>query len=95
MADIQPFHVMEILKRAHELAAAGRDIIHLEVGEPDFPSPAPSSKPPGFLAGGHVHYTPALASPRCAKPSHASTTTASAPTSPPSASSSPPAPRAR
>ena len=42
MADIQPFHVMEILKRAHELAAAGRDIIHLEVGEPDFPSPPPS-----------------------------------------------------
>ena len=61
MADIQPFHVMEILKRAHELAAAGRDIIHLEVGEPDFPSPAPMIEAAqGFLAGGHVHYTPAL-----------------------------------
>jgi aspartate/methionine/tyrosine aminotransferase len=61
MADIQPFHVMEILKRAHELAAAGRDIIHLEVGEPDFPSPAPIIEAAQrFLAGGHVHYTPAL-----------------------------------
>lgn len=61
MADIQPFHVMEILKRAHELAAAGRDIIHLEVGEPDFPSPAPIVEAAQrFLTGGHVHYTPAL-----------------------------------
>ncbi len=61
MADIQPFHVMEILKRAHELAAAGRDIIHLEVGEPDFPSPPPIVEAAQrFLSGGHVHYTPAL-----------------------------------
>ena len=61
MADIQPFHVMEILKRAHELAAAGRDIIHLEVGEPDFPTPPTIVEAArDFLAGGHVHYTPAL-----------------------------------
>ena len=61
MADIQPFHVMEILKRAHALAAEGRDIIHLEVGEPDFPSPAPIVEAGRrFLTSGHVHYTPAL-----------------------------------
>lgn len=61
MADIQPFHVMEILKRAHELAASGRDIIHLEVGEPDFASPQPIVEAAQrFLSGGHVHYTPAL-----------------------------------
>ena len=61
MADIQPFHVMEILKRAHELAASGRDIIHLEVGEPDFPSPQPIVEAAQrFLTDGHVHYTPAL-----------------------------------
>ena len=61
MADIQPFHVMEILKRAHELAAQGRDIIHLEVGEPDFPSPKPVVEAARcFLNSGHVHYTPAL-----------------------------------
>lgn len=61
MADIQPFRVMEILKRAHALSAAGRDIIHLEVGEPDFPSPPPIVEAGRrFLSGGHVHYTPAL-----------------------------------
>lgn len=61
MADIQPFHVMEILKRAHQLAATGRDIIHLEVGEPDFPTPPTIVEAArNFLAGGHVHYTPAL-----------------------------------
>jgi aspartate/methionine/tyrosine aminotransferase len=31
--------VMEVLERAQELAKEGRDIIHLEVGEPDFPTP--------------------------------------------------------
>ena len=61
MADFQPFHVMEILKRAHQLEAAGRDIIHLEVGEPDFPTPPTIVEAArDFLAGGHVHYTPAL-----------------------------------
>jgi aspartate/methionine/tyrosine aminotransferase len=32
---------MEVLARAHELAAHGADVIHLEVGEPDFTTPAP------------------------------------------------------
>jgi aspartate/methionine/tyrosine aminotransferase len=64
MADIQPFHVMEILKRAHELSAQGRDIIHLEVGEPDFPSPPPVVEAAQrFLSSGQVHYTPALGLP--------------------------------
>mgnify|MGYP000149018119 CR=1 FL=1 len=38
MADIQPFHVMEILKRAHALAAEGRDII--QIGKFEMPSRA-------------------------------------------------------
>ena len=33
---ISPFHVMDILAQAKALEAQGRDIIHLEVGEPDF-----------------------------------------------------------
>ncbi len=41
LADIAPFHVVELLTRARELEAAGRDIIHMEVGEPDFATPAP------------------------------------------------------
>ena len=32
---------MELLSRANELAMAGHDVIHLEVGEPDFDTPAP------------------------------------------------------
>ncbi len=36
---IEPFHVMAILHRANQLEAAGRDIIHMEIGEPDFPTP--------------------------------------------------------
>lgn len=37
---LPPFYVMEVLERAQELERAGRSIIHLEVGEPDFPTPA-------------------------------------------------------
>ena len=41
LAEIAPFHVVELLTRARQLEAAGRDIIHMEVGEPDFPTPVP------------------------------------------------------
>lgn len=37
---LQPFHAMEVLARAQALEAAGRDICHLEIGEPAAP-PAP------------------------------------------------------
>ncbi|WDR05661.1 aminotransferase class I/II-fold pyridoxal phosphate-dependent enzyme [Devosia rhodophyticola] len=39
-ADLMPFRAMEILKRAKALEAAGRNICHLELGEPGAP-PAP------------------------------------------------------
>jgi len=39
MQHIQPFYVMDILSRAKQLEAQGHDVIHLEVGEPDFPTP--------------------------------------------------------
>jgi aspartate/methionine/tyrosine aminotransferase len=35
-AEIQPFVVMDVLARAHRLEAAGRRVIHMEIGEPDF-----------------------------------------------------------
>jgi aspartate/methionine/tyrosine aminotransferase len=38
--EIEPFMVMEVLERAQELEARGDRIVHLEVGEPDFPTPA-------------------------------------------------------
>lgn len=40
-ADIQPFYVVEVLQRALALQAAGRDIVHLAAGEPDFATAAP------------------------------------------------------
>jgi len=41
MAHIAPFEVMEFQARARELKEAGRDVIHMEVGEPDFTTPQP------------------------------------------------------
>lgn len=61
---IAPFHVMDILARARALEAQGRDIIHLEVGEPDFPTPEPIVQAAmRAIEGGDVHYTPALGLP--------------------------------
>ena len=63
-ADIEPFRVMAILARAREMEAAGRDIIHMEVGEPDFPTPRPIVEAGiDALRTGHTHYTPALGLP--------------------------------
>jgi aspartate/methionine/tyrosine aminotransferase len=64
LADIEPFRVMEILGRAKAMQAAGRDVIHLEVGEPDFPTPEPIvAAGIAALRAGHTHYTPALGLP--------------------------------
>lgn len=60
MAAIQPFHVMELLARARELEAQGRDIVHMEIGEPDFETPAPiTTAGIEALRQGYTHYTPA------------------------------------
>jgi aspartate/methionine/tyrosine aminotransferase len=61
MQFIQPFHVMALLGRARELEAAGRSIIHMEIGEPDFVTPQPVIDA-GIraLAAGYTHYTPAV-----------------------------------
>ena len=64
MAGIAPFHVMDILARAQALEAAGRDIIHLEIGEPDFATPEPVvAAGIAALRAGHTHYTCALGLP--------------------------------
>ncbi len=64
MRDIAPFHVMELLARAKALEAAGRDIVHMEVGEPDFPTPEPIIRAAqAAIADGKVFYTPALGLP--------------------------------
>ncbi len=61
---IAPFHVMAILAQAQALEATGRDIIHLEIGEPDFATPTPIVEAGiAALRAGHTHYTGALGLP--------------------------------
>jgi len=40
-AEIGPFEVMDVLSRAQALERAGRRVVHMEIGEPDFTAPAP------------------------------------------------------
>ena len=64
MAEIAPFHVMALLARAKELEAAGRTIIHMEIGEPDFPTAAPIiAAGQRALAEGRTRYTAAAGLP--------------------------------
>lgn len=62
---IEPFHVMALLQRANELQQAGHDVIHLEIGEPDFTTAEPIvAAGHAALAAGHTNYTPALGLPQ-------------------------------
>jgi aspartate/methionine/tyrosine aminotransferase len=62
--DIRPFLVMEILARARALEAEGRDIVHLEIGEPDFPAPrAVAEAGAQAIRCGATQYTPAAGLP--------------------------------
>jgi len=61
--DISSFIVMDVLEKAHEMERKGIDVIHLEVGEPDFDTPAciRSAMEKAFKDG-HTHYTHSLGS---------------------------------
>lgn len=62
--DIEPFHVMEVIKRAADLEKAGRSIIHLSIGEPDFPTAQPVLDAAArALQGGAMRYTHAAGLP--------------------------------
>ena len=57
---VAPFRVMHLLEMAQAREAAGHDVIHLEVGEPDFATPAPIvAAGQQALAEGKTRYTPA------------------------------------
>lgn len=59
--EIAPFIVMEVLERARELERQGVDVIHLEVGEPDFDVPlAVKEATRKALDRGLTHYTHSL-----------------------------------
>ena len=64
LAQIAPFRVVELLERAKALEAAGHEVVHLEVGEPDFPT-APDIVAAGHAAldAGATKYTQALGIP--------------------------------
>lgn len=55
---------MALLARARELEAAGRSIVHMEIGEPDFVTPeAVAEAGAAAIRNGHVFYTPATGLP--------------------------------
>ena len=62
---IAPFRVMDILGRAKALQASGTDVIHMEVGEPDFSAPAQVLKAAeASLQKAQTHYTAAAGLPQ-------------------------------
>lgn len=61
---IEPFRVMQLLERARELEAQGRDIVHMEIGEPDLPTPpAVTEAARAWLAEHNATYTPSTGAP--------------------------------
>ncbi len=62
--EITPFIVMEVLEKAAEMESRGIDIIHLEVGEPDFDVPECVSRAAKeAMDEGRTHYTHSLGDP--------------------------------
>ncbi|MDD3844733.1 MAG: pyridoxal phosphate-dependent aminotransferase [Syntrophorhabdaceae bacterium] len=63
-AQISPFYVMELLERARLMEAEGHSIIHMEVGEPGFETPAAIREEAlRALAAGKTFYTHSLGIP--------------------------------
>lgn len=61
---VAPFRVVQILERARELERRGRDVVHFEVGEPDFPTaPTVVGAAIKALSAGRTGYTQALGLP--------------------------------
>lgn len=64
MDAMRSFQVMDLLDRAQRLEAAGRDVIHMEVGEPDFTSAEPIlAAGEAAIRAGATRYTSALGLP--------------------------------
>jgi aspartate/methionine/tyrosine aminotransferase len=64
LANIAPFHVMELAKMAAELERQGRSIIHMGIGEPDFTAPPPVVEAATrAMADGKLQYTAATGVP--------------------------------
>jgi len=64
MSHIEPFHVMNLLAIAKAMEAQGKQVVHMEIGEPDFITPAPVMRAAeSALKQGQTHYTPAVGLP--------------------------------
>ncbi len=60
-AEMTSFIVMDVLEKAHEMERQGIDVIHLEVGEPDFDTPqCIIDAAEKALKDGYTHYTHSL-----------------------------------
>lgn len=60
LSRVKPFRVMTVMGRAAELEGRGRKIVHMEVGEPDFPTARPIIEAgKAALDSGLTKYTPA------------------------------------
>lgn len=61
---VEPFLAMDVLAEAQQLERQGADVIHLEVGEPDFDTPeCIKAAAVEALRAGRTHYTQALGLP--------------------------------
>lgn len=61
---LKPFIAMDVMERAHEIESEGADVIHLEIGEPDFDTPACVVEAAvEALRQGKTHYTDSLGIP--------------------------------
>ena len=60
-SDVSPFLVMEVLEEAERLQKAGADVVHMEVGEPDFDTPlCIREAAERAMREGKTHYTNSL-----------------------------------
>ena len=63
-SSIQPFHVMRLLEKARQLEQTGRTLVHMEIGEPDFPLAEPvAAALHHAVEAGDLSYTPACGLP--------------------------------
>jgi aspartate/methionine/tyrosine aminotransferase len=66
--DLTPEGAYQVLKRAQALEAAGRDIVHFEIGQPDFETPdAIREAGRAAIAEGKTRYTPPAGMPALRK----------------------------
>jgi len=64
ITSLSPFLAMEVMERAFELERGGANVIHLEIGEPDFaPPPAAVEAARLALAAGRTKYTASVGLP--------------------------------